>query len=149
MEGGWDAAQVYAVPQRLQAPGAADAAPGELMQRSEVFEQTARFVRDFRVGTLHVYREKLLNNAQEGRFHLEIDLEHLKNYSEELHDAITHMPGQYLWHVSEARRATAAHTHSAPSPSRPAHWPRFSSPAPPPPLSPPSPRWKRAPATFS
>jgi hypothetical protein len=99
MDGGWDAGQVYAVPQRLQAPGAfVDAAP-EVMQRSEVAELTQRFVRDFRVGTLHVYREKLLNSAQESRFHLEIDLEHLKNFSEELHDAITRMPGQFLGQV--------------------------------------------------
>ena len=99
MDGGWDAGQVYAVPQRLNAPGARADAGAEVLQKSDVAEQTQRFIRDFRVGTLHVYREKLLNSAQVGRFHLEIDLEHMKNYSEELHDAITRMPGQYLGQV--------------------------------------------------
>ena len=100
----WDPGQVYAVPQRLQAPGAAQEEGPEL-ERHSARDTTLRFVRDFRVGTLHVYREKLLNNAQEGRFHLEIDLEHLKNFSEELHDAILKMPAVYVPLVSCAARA--------------------------------------------
>ena len=97
----WDAGHVYAVPQGLRAPGAAARGGGGLTN-SDVEEYTKRFIRDFRVGTVFIYRERLLNNAQQGRYHLEIDLEHLKNFSEELHDVITKHPAQYLENVRGA-----------------------------------------------
>jgi len=88
---------------------------GPLPERDNLLPSTAQeltqsFIRNFRIGTLYVYRDRLLNNAREisstsqvsgARIpHLEIDLEHLKNFSEELHDAITKHPGEYIEHVS-------------------------------------------------
>jgi hypothetical protein len=96
--GEWDAGHVFAVPQGLRAPGGN--ARGGALSNNDVEEATKRFIRDFRVGTIYIYRERLLNNAQQGRYHLEIDLEHLKNFSEELHDVITKQPAQYLENVS-------------------------------------------------
>jgi hypothetical protein len=40
--------------------------------------------------------DQLLRNAQKGVFHLEIDLEHIKNDRETLHDVITKHPGEYI-----------------------------------------------------
>ena len=115
----WDAGHVYSVPQGLRAAGGA--AEGSRLTPSDVEEKTKQFIRDFRVGTVFIYRERLLNNAQQGRYHLEIDLEHLKNFSEELHDIITKQPAQYLENVRQLQLqcskplcalALALHTHT-------------------------------------
>lgn len=94
----WDGGdRVFAVPQGLNVGMGNEE---DELTPARVSEYTREFIRNFRIGTLHVYRDRLVNSAQEGRFHLEIDLEHLKNFSEELHDALTRFPGNYLESVS-------------------------------------------------
>lgn len=39
---------------------------------------------------------KLLANASEGKYHLEIDLEHLAQYNQDIHDHVTASPSTYL-----------------------------------------------------
>ena len=112
--GEWDAGHVYAVPQGLRAAGAGGRGAGGALSNSDVEEATKRFIRDFRVGTVFIYRERLLNNAQQGRYHLEIDLEHLKNFSEELHDVITKQPAQYLENVRGRRVGPRRRLHRDP-----------------------------------
>ena len=103
----WDGGdRVFAVPQGLNVGMGNEE---DELTPARVSEYTREFIRNFRIGTLHVYRDRLVNSAQEGRFHLEIDLEHLKNFSEELHDALTRFPGNYLESVSLGTSSILTH----------------------------------------
>ena len=50
----------------------------------------------WRLTTAAARSDQLLRNASRGLFHLEIDLEQLKNDREALHDAVTKRPAEYL-----------------------------------------------------
>ena len=85
-----DEGEVFAAPQGLGQPRTALAG----LTRERARHIARDFVREYRQDLIFPYRIQLLANAGHRQWYLEIDLQHLQQYSAVLHDAILQKPAE-------------------------------------------------------
>ena len=85
-----DVGEVFAAPQGIGQPRSVLGG----LTRERARRIARDFVREYRQDLIFPYRIQLLANAGHRQWYLEIDLQHLQQYSAVLHDAILQKPAE-------------------------------------------------------
>ncbi|KAJ3289749.1 minichromosome maintenance protein 5 [Borealophlyctis nickersoniae] len=96
---GWDAGRIYNT----------SVYPGERGEetRSSIEKKFVEFLRNFRLDNIFIYRDQLRENLIIKRYFLEVNLEHLISYDEELANQVKDKPADYLPLFEDAVKTVA------------------------------------------
>jgi DNA replication licensing factor MCM5 len=92
----WDRGSVFSSPQGLNNVSGGDKPDEAVLTNDGAVRSTRDFIRNYSRDRVFIYRDMLLQNYRNKQYHVEIDLDDLKNGNIALHDAFTTNPSELL-----------------------------------------------------